>query len=176
MGKGKRPELDIEGRKRCPQCKEYKALSEYSPAKGKTFNVNAWCKVCIAKKRKAGYTLEKARTYHLLSTYGLTIEDYEEMLEQQNYVCACCGLPETRRTGRSRRSENVPMLHVDHCHGTGVVRGLLCSSCNQALGLLGEDPKRIKALLKYVEEHMQKDLISNSAIEGEALIIVPKTA
>ena len=102
------------------------------------------------------YTLDKARAEHLWRVYGLTTEAYEKMLLEQNGLCACCGQSETRRVGRRKRSENVPMLHVDHCHKTGRIRGLLCSACNQALGLLEEDPQRIKALLYYVEERVLK--------------------
>ena len=154
MGRSKKPVLDAQGRKKCANCEEYKDLSEFSPTKSKAFGVNSWCKVCIAQLKNAHYTLEKARAEHLQRVYGLTTEAYEKMLLDQNGLCACCGKSETRRVGRKKRSENVPMLHVDHCHKAGRIRGLLCSACNQALGLLEEDPQRIKALLHYVEEQV----------------------
>lgn len=156
MGAGKRPELDEQGRKQCGHCKEFKELSAFSPLKGKAFGVNSWCKVCVANKRKSGYTLEKARAYHLLSTYNLTAEEYERMFAEQNGVCACCGQPEKKTRRKNARSERVFLLHVDHCHTTGRVRGLLCNACNTALGLLEENPKRIEALLHYVQERGMK--------------------
>lgn len=66
----------------------------------------------IEKKRKR-------RNYHLRTTYGITIEDYDRMLEEQGGKCAVCG-KKPRKTS----------LAVDHNHRTGKVRGLLCFSCN----------------------------------------------
>lgn len=155
MGKGPALKLDELGRKRCPQCKEYKALSEYTRSKKHSFGVSSWCKKCMTDLKFTTYSLAEARAAQLKHTYGLSIEEYNLMLKQQNGVCACCGKPEARRSGRRRRSDTeTSSLHVDHCHTTGAVRGLLCSECNQALGLLGEDPDRVKALLKYIEERV----------------------
>ncbi len=167
MGRGKKPLLDSQARKKCANCEEYKDLSDFSPSKGKAFGVNAWCKICIAQVKNMRYTLEKARTEHLWRVYGLTTEAYEKMLTNQNGLCACCSQSEARRVGRKKRSENVPMLNVDHCHTTGRIRGLLCSACNQALGLLGEDPHRIKALLHYVEERVLKPPCDDVKFEGD---------
>ncbi len=167
MGRGKKPLLDSQGRKKCANCEEYKDLADFSPSKDKAFGVNAWCKMCTARVKNTRYTLEKARAEHLKRVYGLTIEAYEKMLVDQNGLCAWCGRSETRRAGRKKRSENVPMLHVDHCHTTGRVRGLLCSACNQALGLLGEDPHRIEALLHYVEERVWESSFNDVKFAGD---------
>jgi len=70
----------------------------------------------------------------LSKRYGITVEKYEEMVEQQNNLCAICKKKESRTVnGQSVR------LTIDHCHKTGKVRGLLCGKCNKALGLLSED-------------------------------------
>ena len=167
MGRSKKPLLDAQGRKQCANCKQYKDLSDFSPTKGKAFGVNSWCKVCITQLKNAHYTLEKARAEYLGRVYGLAMEDYERMLADQNGLCACCGRSETRRVGRNKRSEIVPVLHVDHSHTTGRIRGLLCSPCNQALGLLEEDPQRIKALLRYVEERVLQSSFDDVKIEGD---------
>lgn len=60
--------------------------------------------------------------------YGITLEDYERILESQNGGCAICET--TTPGGRGNR------FHVDHNHETGVVRGLLCWTCNRRLGVL----------------------------------------
>ncbi len=70
--------------------------------------------------------------------YGLSREEYRRLLEEQNGVCAVCKLP-------SRRA-----LCVDHCHATRQVRGLLCDKCNTALGLLGDDVRRLLAAVAYL--------------------------
>jgi hypothetical protein len=70
--------------------------------------------------------------------YGLSAEQYRQLLEQQNGVCAIC-------KRRSRRA-----LCVDHCHATRQVRGLLCDKCNTALGLLDDDARRVLAAVAYL--------------------------
>ena len=75
--------------------------------------------------------------------FGITVEQYEEMLEAQGGGCAICG-----RAPRSDIS-----LHVDHDHEGGEVRGLLCFPCNQALGLMGDEPSRCVAAATYLDAH-----------------------
>lgn len=77
--------------------------------------------------------------------YGMTMEQYRAMWLHQGGVCAICGMPE--RTQRNR------LLVIDHDHTTGAVRALLCSQCNRALGLLGDDPKVIDAAAEYVRRY-----------------------
>mgnify|MGYP001595372411 CR=1 FL=1 len=79
------------------------------------------------------------RDYHLQLKYGMSHEDYERMLVDQEGLCRVCKRPDLNCR-----------LAVDHDHTTRKVRGLLCGMCNKALGLLGEDPLRILALLNYV--------------------------
>lgn len=76
----------------------------------------------------------------LKTKYGLSWEEYQEMFENQNGVCAIC-----------KQSENGRMLSVDHKHDeTNRVRGLLCGSCNRALGLFKDDPTLLQAAKEYV--------------------------
>lgn len=82
-----------------------------------------------------------------LRRYGLTLEDYENILSAQGGVCAACGEPELVATYRGKPRP----LAIDHDHATGHIRGLLCSSCNVALGYARECPKRLRALAVYIE-------------------------
>jgi hypothetical protein len=63
------------------------------------------------------------RNAHLLRNFGITNQDYDQLLRQQGGGCAICGRPPKKIS-----------LHVDHNHESGAVRGLLCVSCNNALG------------------------------------------
>ena|SRR3990170_1348221 len=85
-----------------------------------------------------------SRERHLQS-YGLTPEQYAEMLVEQKGVCAVCGKPETAQS----RLGTPYSLAVDHDHETGAVRGLLCGTCNAALGMLGDSSEMILNLLSY---------------------------
>jgi hypothetical protein len=81
------------------------------------------------------------RDWYLKRTYGIDSVHYEAMLAQQSGTCAICkGGPR----GRHKR------FHVDHDHVTGVVRGLLCGPCNQAIGPLNDDQDRLKAAIAYL--------------------------
>lgn len=76
--------------------------------------------------------------------FNITLSQYEALLDQQNGVCAICGNGEIQ----ARRK----FLDVDHDHQTGLIRGLLCSPCNTALGLLRENVERMDRMIKYVEK------------------------
>jgi hypothetical protein len=81
-----------------------------------------WYKDQRPDKRKA-----KGRRMHL-RMYGLTPEGYAELLKSQSGKCALCGaIPDKI------------LLHVDHCHNTGEVRGLLCFNCNAGIGHLKDN-------------------------------------
>jgi hypothetical protein len=74
-----------------------------------------------------------------IRSYGITVEDYDEMLESQGGGCYICGIGPVGRA-----------LDIDHDHRTGKVRGLLCSNHNRALGLLGDDPDLLLAAHTYL--------------------------
>lgn len=85
-------------------------------------------------------SFEKRKNEWLKYNYRITLEDYKNMLEQQGGVCAICFQPcKTKKD-----------LAVDHNHNTGKVRGLLCSNCNRAIGMLQEDPAIIDRAKQYI--------------------------
>ncbi len=81
---------------------------------------------------------------------GIDATRYQEMLREQNGVCAICHKPETHRDGLSGKPKD---LAIDHDHKTGAVRALLCSSCNTALGLFEDDPALLAKAQSYVLYH-----------------------
>ena len=72
------------------------------------------------------------------------------MLADQNGVCAICGKDEPNEHGRTGKKFR---LAVDHCHDTGVVRGLLCQKCNRASGLLKDDLTLLQKAMEYLLCH-----------------------
>jgi len=88
-----------------------------------------------------GESISKNRASFLKRTYNITLEDYNRMLIEQNYVCSIC-----KNTNLKKR------LCVDHCHETGKVRGLLCDKCNHGIGLF----KDKEELLIEASEYLKK--------------------
>lgn len=88
--------------------------------------------------RNRNKTYEEQRGTRIRS-YGITVEEYDDMLESQGGGCYICGVGPVGRA-----------LDIDHDHRTGKVRGLLCSNHNRALGLLGDDPDLLLAAHTYL--------------------------
>lgn len=79
-----------------------------------------------------------------LNRYGITLEEYNQLLENQNGGCAICG---TANAGKDRK-----YFCIDHNHKTGKVRGLLCPKCNQGIGLLQDSPRILIAAAEYLKK------------------------
>lgn len=93
------------------------------------------------RKRRPRKQTHKDYFGHVERTYGLTQERYMAMLEAQGGACRVCKERFTKRP------------NVDHCHGTGRVRSLLCSRCNGALGQAQDSVDRLLRLAAYLDEH-----------------------
>jgi hypothetical protein len=85
-----------------------------------------------------------------LKAYGLTVDEYQSMLVKQEGNCAICG---------DSLSDSLDSLgrgnHVDHCHETGIVRGILCSRCNLGLGHFRNDPHILESAIRYLASTME---------------------
>lgn len=92
---------------------------------------------------------EQDRRHHLRTEYGLTPDQYDEMVSNQGGRClVCLEIPMGKR--------GYSTLHVDHCHLTGRVRGLLCGRCNTALGSLRESEEITQNLVWYIQKHVKE--------------------
>jgi len=83
----------------------------------------------------------------LQKSYGITLEKYEELKKSQGDVCAICAKPEAALNPHTKEPRE---LAVDHCHNSGVIRGLLCGACNSALGKFKDDIKLLEKAIKYL--------------------------
>lgn len=88
------------------------------------------------------------RNYHRLQRFGITKEEFDQMLLEQNGVCAICKKPETRIYFKTKR---IADLAVDHNHATDDIRGLLCSRCNCGLGMFLDNPDLLLAAIDYLK-------------------------
>ncbi len=84
----------------------------------------------------------KRRT-ELKNNYGMTEDDYNFILEAQQGVCKICGTDRADRRTERR-------FAIDHCHKTGKIRGLLCNTCNRALGLFKDSTSSLVNALNYL--------------------------
>lgn len=129
----------------CTKCKEEKEDWEFNMDNSRANRLTSQCRECVRKFRQNSEQSFKDR---LWNCFGMTIIEYEMILESQNGVCAICGKIQTQKDCNGR----VVRLAVDHCHKTGKIRGLLCSGCNGKLGSL-EDENWIPKALAYLKEH-----------------------
>jgi hypothetical protein len=145
--------------KTCKDCKLDKPLSEfYSYTRNDVVKYFAHCKKCnkdrtdawtaanpekakdIQARHYAKHRTE-AKEYYIQKTYGLSPEEYEALLNANGRRCYICDKHE---------SECAKGLHVDHNHITGKIRGVLCFSCNAAIGYLKESPELLDRAKAYI--------------------------
>lgn len=85
------------------------------------------------------------RERRIRSTYGITLDEFDQLLADQGGVCAICGGMPPAVEGKHGQ------WNVDHDHATGRVRGILCSPCNIGIGQLGDSIERLLAAARYLE-------------------------
>ncbi|MEV0442738.1 endonuclease VII domain-containing protein [Streptomyces spectabilis] len=129
QGKKVREKVEVpEGHKLCRTCNEIKPHSEWHRNATASDGLSTRCKACRAVQGREG---------HLKRQYGLTEAQRDEMIAAQKGLCVIC--------------LKAPPAHVDHCHETGKVRGVLCFNCNSAIGKLGDDPDALRRAISYLE-------------------------
>lgn len=167
----------------CPSCNERKSFEEFYNNKSAKDGKQCYCKICTKKKQKKWYqnnperaramnresyrknganwnsrprTPEEGRAIRLRLYYKLTVDAYNAMLAAQNYRCAICNTDDPPQG----------QWHVDHDHSCcpekwtcgECVRQILCSPCNLAIGLLGDNPETVLAAAEYLLRHSGKRL------------------
>ena len=103
----------------------------------------------LDKKYKAVWMPKGYRFREVLKSRRLTMIQYEEMVKEHDNKCGICGSKETRKC--SKNPGKISRLVIDHCHKTNKVRGLLCHSCNTAIGKFKENIEIMYNAMAYVE-------------------------
>jgi hypothetical protein len=143
--------------KHCVKCGQTKSTDKFYADKSKSTGFSSYCKSCKNEYRKEKYaankTLDKQyyKEYHQknpdkskmygLKIYGLSLTQFNDMRENQNFSCKIC---KTHESNLKRK------LFVDHCHATGKVRGLLCQSCNTMIGNAKDSVLVLQAGINYL--------------------------
>jgi Recombination endonuclease VII len=133
--------------KNCPKCGIKKERSEFHKDKTRNDGLAGFCKPCLLQKTQKWRNnnpeelLQSQRRTRRKREYGVTREDYNKMLLEQNNECAICQISIGHEAS------------VDHDHDTGQVRGLLCRNCNVGIGMLQDNSKILKSATKYLEKY-----------------------
>lgn len=149
--------------KRCSVCKENKSFSNFYTHRSSKDGRHNYCIPCFKlwrnsperRKKENNRLLERGsqktpersaytRNWQLKNKYGITLEDYNQKLIDQQGKCAICS---------KDHKDCQNGLYVDHNHDTGLVRELLCRECNSGLGKFKEDITVFSRAISYLEKH-----------------------
>ena len=131
--------------KLCTLCKIYKPASDFQKNKSRKSGLQCHCKECFKQRYQKSDPL-KNRKYHIKRYYGLEWVDYELLYESQNGKCKLCLSPILLY-----ERDKLGVAHVDHCHNTGKVRGLLCHFCNSGIGYLQDNSMLLRKAADYLD-------------------------
>lgn len=148
---------------RCSKCKEIKPIEKFNAHMIKI--KYPYCRDCRIAVTKDHHAKEESKQKHrewyntkyvpvernlrYIKTYGITLDQYNEMSVQQDHKCKICKKPETAKS--SLRKDGSYNLAVDHCHKTGKVRGLLCQKCNGGLGQFHDSIQNLYSAIEYLK-------------------------
>lgn len=149
-----------DGMKKCYRCKEIKPLDDFGANRSTHDGYQGYCKGCAVatvtasrhkdptSHRQANQNWRQKNITHHADInakwkYGVPHGTYDKMFLEQSGVCAICKLP----------SHNGHRLHIDHCHDTGKVRDLLCTSCNNGIGRFRHKKELLLEAAAYLERH-----------------------
>lgn len=132
--------------KNCKKCNIFLTKDNTKFVKNYTNTLASRCTKCInSDKREFRINNPNSvKNTELKTNYGITLVEYNVMLEKQNNCCKICKIPHksVETFGRA--------LAVDHCHTTEKIRGLLCSYCNTGIGIFSEDVGLLAEAMKYL--------------------------
>lgn len=138
--------------KKCTKCGIEKPLSEFYKNKTNKDGLQKRCKPCDILLGKQRYqkdpklSAEKRFIRKLKQDYGINLLDYIKIKQDQNNSCAICKI----------KLAYGMQVHVDHCHTTGKVRGILCRWCNIGLGHFKDSMENLKSAQKYLKKYSAK--------------------
>lgn len=131
--------------RKCKDCKQTKAITSFYKDKSVSNGVDKRCKECEAIRSIE--RRQEQRTRHLRDKYNMTLEEYDDLLQDQDGVCAIC----------YHVNPNGAPLVVDHNHDDIEARGLLCSACNIGLGHFKDSVLYLQGAINYLEERGQQN-------------------
>jgi hypothetical protein len=134
------PRARLDGKRWCPDRNDYVDEADFAKNAGTRTGFGGYCKKHNNERGRVSRQKVHGgnRHYHLVRRYGISAAEADEMLHAQAALCPICRRPLSKNA------------HVDHEHGTGDVRGLLCFTCNSGLGNFGDDVERLERAAAYL--------------------------
>lgn len=137
-------------KKVCYVCKEEKPLEKFSKNKARKDGLQTYCRDCRRTEQTKWYFQRK---------YGMSLEERDRMLEEQDYKCAICNSKVKFRDKPVHGKSDLPKIQdnigtyavIDHCHESETIRGVLCGHCNVGLGAFKDNIKSLRNAIKYLK-------------------------
>lgn len=133
----------ITGLKICSKCKIEKSTALFYKRNNRKSGFSSKCQDCLRAEPKNRDIL-KYKNLDLMKSYGISLDDYNVILSAQDGCCKICSTPQASLKGKKK------YLCVDHCHDTGIIRGLLCDKCNRGIGLLNDSIQLLENAVIYL--------------------------
>ena len=124
----------------CTNCGKYKPWTDYTLNSNGIMGRHSMCRPCTQRRRTKQYNTDFQRA----AKYGIDPITFENKLKEQANKCSLCGFIFSNAS-----RETTP--HIDHCHATGKVRGLLCRDCNIGLGMFKDNPEILIKAAEYLQ-------------------------
>ena len=134
--------------KKCSVCDKEKELKDFVKRSNRASGRQPYCKDCHNKRMRKGYCSRTMWEYDMKRNYGIGIKEYDIMMDAQNMSCAIC-MTHISKVSKGHKKH----FCIDHDHETNKVRGLLCDSCNRALGLFKDDIDVLSSAIIYLDKH-----------------------
>lgn len=151
-------EIEVLDKKVCKNCGKLKRLTSFFKTPTGRDGFSKICKVCIKNKtktpkkskikKKLNDKYESQREYYLKNTFGISLEEYNDLYTKQRGCCWICEISQL---------ESGKTLHIDHNHKTGKIRGLLCSNHNTGLGMFNDNIELLENAIEYLKIHNEKE-------------------
>jgi hypothetical protein len=135
--------------KNCTKCGEQKPLSDFYKSVKSYDGLQSCCKLCHKAVCKISHVAHKIKRnlynkkYNIEKNYGISFDDYLNLIKSQNGNCQIC--KSVLIAGKN--------THLDHCHTTGKIRGVLCGKCNTGIGQFNDSLELLKSALKYLKKY-----------------------
>jgi len=135
--------------KTCSKCKIEKPISDFHNVKSGKFGKHHYCKGCMSAQRKQAYNYNNSFNRRLRSSYNLTFDELMSIYNAKDKKCKICGDVYEKVSKHGG-------LHIDHCHSSGKVRGLLCAKCNMLLGVSRDNVVILQSAIDYLNSQKKK--------------------